>query len=61
MKLKSIVGIAIINLMLFSCGNEKADKKEVVDASKEAVAFNYNVEQFADIKILNTKFLGGIN
>ncbi|MCL5128832.1 dipeptidyl peptidase 3 [Algibacter sp. L4_22] len=58
MKLKSIVGIAIINLMLFSCGNEKADKKEVVDASKEAVAFNYNVEQFADIKILKYQIPG---
>lgn len=57
MKLKSIVGVAIINLMLFSCGNEKDDSK-VIEEVKEVVAFNYNVDQFADIKILKYQIPG---
>ncbi|WP_159019476.1 dipeptidyl-peptidase 3 family protein [Algibacter sp. L3A6] len=57
MKLKSIVGVAIINLMLFSCGNEKSDSK-VIEEVKEVVAFNYNVDQFADIKILKYQIPG---
>lgn len=58
MKLKSIVGVAIINLMLFSCGDKKAESTVVESASTEAVAFNYNVEQFADIKILKYQIPG---
>lgn len=58
MKLKSIVGVAMINMMLFSCGNEKAESKVVEEVKKEATAFNYNVEQFADIKILKYQIPG---
>jgi dipeptidyl-peptidase-3 len=58
MKLKSIVGIAMVNLMLFSCGNEKAESKVVEEVKEETVAFNYNVDKFADIKILKYQIPG---
>ncbi|MBT8245353.1 MAG: dihydrofolate reductase [Winogradskyella sp.] len=55
MKFKSILGIALLSTFLFSCGE---DKKEPIEQTKE---FSYNVEQFADIKILRYKIPGWEN
>lgn len=53
MKSKAIFGLLFIASMVFSCTN---DKKE-----PEAKEFSYNVEQFADIKILRYKIPGWEN
>lgn len=52
MKLKSIISLALITTILWSCGNDKSEKNNDEMATKEAASFDYNVEQFADIKIL---------
>jgi dipeptidyl-peptidase III len=58
MKLKSILGLSIAALFLTSCGNEKSDTKTDNLAVKDSIQFNYNVEQFADIKILRYQIPG---
>ncbi|WP_299113048.1 dihydrofolate reductase [uncultured Winogradskyella sp.] len=61
MKLKSIFTICLIALFALSC---KDDAKEPVieDVKEKAEAkFNYNVEQFADIKILRYQIPGWEN
>ena len=58
MKLKLVVGIAIVNLMLFSCGDTKKETVVVDETKKETVAFNYDVDEFADIKILKYQIPG---
>jgi dipeptidyl-peptidase-3 len=55
MKLRSILSIALVFSLFFSCGE---DKSEDVKETKE---FSYNVEQFADIKILRYKIPGWEN
>ena len=55
MKLKSILGIALMSTLFFSCGD---DKKDDVQETQE---FSYSVEQFADIKILRYKIPGWEN
>ena len=55
MKLRSILSIALVFSIFFSCGE---DKNEDVKETKE---FSYNVEQFADIKILRYKIPGWEN
>ena len=55
MKLRSILSIALVFSLFFSCGE---DKNEDVKETKE---FSYNVEQFADIKILRYKIPGWEN
>ncbi|SHH33878.1 dipeptidyl-peptidase 3 family protein [Winogradskyella jejuensis] len=55
MKLKSILGIALVASLFFSCGDDKNE------ATPEAKEFSYNVEQFADIKILRYKIPGWEN
>ncbi len=64
MKLKSILGIALMTTVLFSCGNsikninpKTEDKTEVA----EAKPFSYNVEEFADIKVLRYQIPGWKN
>lgn len=52
MKLTSILNFVLITTILVSCGNEKSEKNNDEMASKETVLFDYNVEQFADIKVL---------
>ncbi len=52
MKLKSIFSIALVALLFLSCSD---DKKESIPVEQE---FSYNVEQFADIKILRYKIPG---
>ncbi|MFD1064031.1 dihydrofolate reductase [Winogradskyella litorisediminis] len=59
MKLKSILGIALVSSLLFSCGDDKEkNQNEVAEAQSE---FDYNVEQFADIKILRYQIPGWEN
>lgn len=60
MKLKSILGIALTATVLFSCGEETKkveDKPEIA----EAKPFSYNVEEFADIKVLRYQIPGWEN
>ena len=58
MKLKSILNLVLISTILLSCGHDKSEKKIEEMASKETSAFNYNVEQFADVKILRYQIPG---
>ncbi|WJJ98012.1 dipeptidyl-peptidase 3 family protein [Algibacter luteus] len=58
MKLKSILNLIFVAAILFSCGNEKSQKDSDNLASKESLAFDHNVEQFADIKILRYQVPG---
>ena len=52
MKLKSILNVLFISVILWSCANDKQKTSEVATAKEETEAFDYNVEQFADIKVL---------
>ncbi|WNH12920.1 dipeptidyl-peptidase 3 family protein [Thalassobellus suaedae] len=52
MKLKSVLGVVLLTTFLLSCGNDKKEKQTELEITKEKSAFNYNVEQFADIKVL---------
>ena len=62
MKLKSVFGIALITaLFLVSCGDSKSSEAKPSHEQSEEVAFNYNVEQFADIKILRYQIPGWEN
>ena len=44
--------------MLLSCGNEKSENNNDDMASNETISFNYNLEQFADIKVLRYQVPG---
>ena len=61
MKLKSILSAAFVATLLFSCGNDKAEKSATQDTAKAETAFDFNVEQFADIKILRYQIPGWEN
>ena len=58
MKLKSIIGLSLIALFLASCGNERSEKRTENMTVKDSSKFNYDVEQFADIKILRYQIPG---
>ncbi|MGZ0017253.1 dipeptidyl-peptidase 3 family protein [Yeosuana sp. AK3] len=58
MKLKSMVGLSLVALFLASCVNGKSEKPSEAITVKDTVQFNYNVEQFADIKILRYQIPG---
>ncbi|WP_396600414.1 dipeptidyl-peptidase 3 family protein [Algibacter sp. R77976] len=58
MKLKSILSLVCITAMLLACGNDKSESSKDTMVSNETVAFNYNVEQFADIKVLRYQVPG---
>ena len=58
MKLKFLLSIAVIGILFFSCKN---DKDQPFVNQNEEVTFNYNVEQFADIKILRYQISGWEN
>ncbi|WP_055445487.1 dipeptidyl-peptidase 3 family protein [Lacinutrix himadriensis] len=58
MKLKSIVSLTLLALVMLACKKDKAETEVVKD---EGVAFNYNVEQFADIKVLRYQIPGWEN
>lgn len=61
MKLKIILSLALTTTILFSCGNDKAKEKNTSEVVQEKTAFDYNVEQFADIKILRYQIPGWEN
>jgi len=58
MKLKSILSAAFVATLLWSCGNDKAEKLTTPEEPKVETAFNFNVEEFADIKILRYQIPG---
>ena len=61
MKLKSILSLSLIATFLLSCGGDTSKKSMEESKEKEPTAFNYNVEQFADIKILRYQIPGWEN
>ena len=63
MKLKLIMGMALLTAFSYSCKNDKAEPQaETVDTETKIEAeFNFNVEQFADIKILRYQIPGWEN
>ena len=60
MKLKLIVGLALVAPFFYSCNNDKSEPKaEIVETeTKVETEFDFNVEQFADIKVLRYKVPG---
>ncbi len=58
MKLKSIFAIGLVFVSFYSCKDEQKETVEPTIETKEEVAFDYNVEQFADIKILRYQIPG---
>jgi len=58
MKLKKVLSFALVATFLLSCGNDKSEKHNESTKENETIAFNYNVEQFADIKILRYQIPG---
>jgi dipeptidyl-peptidase-3 len=58
MKLKSILGLLLIAFLMASCGNEKSENNSEKQAVEKKSEFDYNVEQFADIKILRYQIPG---
>lgn len=60
MKLKSILGFVLMGALVFSCGNEKS-KENKEELKVKDTAFNYHVDQFADIKVLRYQIPGWEN
>ncbi|WP_338357906.1 dipeptidyl-peptidase 3 family protein [Yeosuana marina] len=58
MTLKSLLRLFIIALIITSCGKATSEKKAENLVAKDTTTFNYNVEQFADIKILRYQIPG---
>lgn len=58
MTLKSVLGLSVIALFMASCEKNVSDKTSESMAVKDSTDFNYNVEQFADIKILRYQIPG---
>ena len=61
MKLKSILAIACAVPFLLACGNDQTKQNPDIDTAKKESTFNYNVEQFADVKILRYQIPGWKN
>lgn len=55
MKLKTIFSAALMTLLLFSCGEDKKAQTTEDTSVKKESTFDYNVDTFADIKILRYK------
>jgi dipeptidyl-peptidase-3 len=53
MQINQLIYLFLVAMLLTSCATE-GNK----DATKEAIEFDYFVEQFADIKVLHYKILG---
>ena len=52
MKLKTIFSAALMTSLLFSCGEDKKAQTTEDTSVKKESTFDYNVDTFADIKIL---------
>ena len=61
MKLKSILSIVFATSLLFACGNDNVKNNPETAQAKKETTFNYNVEQFADVKILRYQIPGWKN
>ncbi|GAA3599282.1 dihydrofolate reductase [Flavivirga amylovorans] len=61
MKLKSILNLVLIAILFLSCGHDKSKQTPEKTEVKEVSAFDHNVEQFADIKILRYQIPGWEN
>lgn len=55
MKLKTIFSAALMTSLLFSCGEDKKAQTTEETSVKNESTFDYNVDTFADIKILRYK------
>ena len=55
MKLKTIFSAALMTSLLFSCGEDKKAQTTEETSVKKESTFDYNVDTFADIKILRYK------
>ncbi|WP_353777812.1 dihydrofolate reductase [Winogradskyella sp. 3972H.M.0a.05] len=58
MKLKTMLSLALLAAFLWSCKTDKDEPIVAEETKKEAGAFDYNVEQFADLKILRYQING---
>ncbi|MEP1487483.1 MAG: dihydrofolate reductase [Algibacter sp.] len=58
MKLKLLFGLMLTITVVFSCKNDAEGRKVDPINKSEDIAFNYEVEQFADIKILRYQIPG---
>ncbi|WP_299556041.1 dihydrofolate reductase [Seonamhaeicola sp.] len=58
MKLKFILNVALIALFLFGCVDGKSEKTNETSEVNDTEKFDYNVEQFADLKILRYQIPG---
>ncbi|WP_136479861.1 dipeptidyl-peptidase 3 family protein [Cognatitamlana onchidii] len=58
MRLKFIFNLLLVGALLWSCTDAKKTIKKDTITQEEEVAFNYNVEQFADIKVLRYQIPG---
>jgi len=60
MKINYFFGLLIASVITFSCGEEKKEVEATLEVKevKKADDFNYNVEQFADIKVLRYQISG---
>ncbi|MBR9757177.1 MAG: dihydrofolate reductase [Algicola sp.] len=61
MKFKAILSMVLLAVLFFSCKEEAAQPQEETTKVEEPVAFNHNVEQFADIKVLRYQIPGWDN
>ena len=57
MKTKYLIGLVLSSVVFFSC----MDQKKSENTANKANTFNYNVEQFADIKVLRYQIPGWEN
>ncbi|WP_406684397.1 dipeptidyl peptidase 3 [Seonamhaeicola sp. MEBiC1930] len=58
MKLRFILNVVLVSVFLFGCGKERSEKAQETLEIKDTEKFNYNVEQFADLKILRYQIPG---
>ena len=58
MKLKQILVVAIITGFMFSCGADKKSETGETEKVETTEDFDFNVEQFADIKVLRYQIPG---
>jgi dipeptidyl-peptidase-3 len=61
MKLKSIFVICLVTVFAWSCKNDAQETVKEEKVEKKATDFDFNVEQFADIKILRYQIPGWDN
>ncbi len=61
MKLKSILGVFLFTALMCSCGEDKKETITEESTDKIEKEFDFNVEQFADIKVLRYQIPGWEN